>query len=606
MSKHSDEQPEKTDQTHGMMYEKIIGLGEKSIRKSYYPLLRQKINELEHEIGERKKKEAELQKNFENKNILNSLLKLSLEAIPFEDLLKLALEHILSLSWIGDRGSASFFFFDDNPSVLELKSTLSTPDFPGPSCSSVPTGNCLCGKAALEGTTFFGNHGSGETSHAHYCVPIRFEHKTLGIICIGLPENHTYDPLEEEMLTAISNTLAGIIQRNRMMDEKTKLEAQLRQTQKLEAIGTLAGGIAHDFNNLLTPILGYTEMILQDAHLDSRIAKDLSEVVKAASLAKDLVRQILTLSRQSEREVKPLQVHLVVTEALKLLRSTIPSTIQIKTKVEVSRMTVLADPAQIHQIIMNLCTNAYHAMKKTGGILAVSLKSLKIDDGLNQEDSFVLKPGHYMVLEVSDTGVGMTKTVMEKIFDPYFTTKSKEEGTGLGLSVVQGIIKSYGGNISVYSEPGRGTTFRIYLPSSQETAPEGSAISTDPLPTGSEHVLVVDDEKAIVEMISSMLTHRGYTVTGCVGSLKALGVFQENPNAFSMVITDMTMPHLNGAQLAKALRDIRPDIPMVVCTGFSDLINPEKASALGFQRFIMKPIIMRELCMAVRDVLDGK
>lgn len=586
------------------LYEKIIGLGEKSIRKSYYPLLRQKIIELELEIAEGKRKEEELHRNYENQNFLNALLKLSLEPIPLDDFFKMTLEKILSLSWMGEEGSASFFFADDNPDVFTLNGSKTATGFPGPSCNRIISGHCFCGKAAMEGKTCFGIHEGETMTHSHYCVPIRFENKTIGVICIGLPANRCYNPLEEEVLNAIANTLSGIIQRHRMMEEKSKLESQLRQTQKMEAIGSLAGGIAHDFNNLLTPILGYTEMVLLDIPQDSQIAKGLEQVLKAAGLAKDLVRQILTLSRQSKYELKPLRISLVANEALKLLRSTLPSTIQIKNKIEESDRTVFADPTQIHQVIMNLCTNSFHAMKKTGGILAVSLKTVQIDSEHILLQPLILEPGSYQVLEVSDTGMGMSKSVMEKIFDPYFTTKSKDEGTGLGLSVVHGIIKSYGGHITVYSEPGHGTTFHVYLPCSEESSLPTTEIAPPPIPSGTEHIMVVDDEKDIVELIGAMLRARGYSVTGCVGSLDALGVFQKNPGAYALVITDMTMPHMTGAQLSKALRSIRPHIPLIVCTGFSELINEKKAAALGFQKFLMKPIIMRELCQTVRDVLD--
>ncbi len=587
------------------LYERIIGLGEKSIRKSYYPLLRQKIGELEKEIAEGKRKEDELRKNYENQNFLNDLLKLSLDPIPLDDFFEMTLEKILALSWIGEKASAAFFFSDDAHDEFKLNCAKTLSGFPGPSCSRVRSGHCLCGQTALKGETCFGNHGDGESAHGHYCVPIRLENRTIGVLCIGLPSEHGFEPMEAEVLTAIANTLSGIIQRNRVTVEKTKLESLLRQTQKMEAIGSLAGGIAHDFNNLLTPILGYAEMALQDLGPGSPLVRNLSEVVRAAGLAKDLVRQILTLSRQSKFELQPVRMHLVVNEALKLLKSTIPSTIQIKNQLEKSDRTVLADPTQIHQVIMNLCTNAYHAMKKTGGILAVSLKTIHIDDTEKHLQSMMLEPGPYQVLDVSDTGTGMNRAVMEKIFDPYFTTKSKNEGTGLGLSVVQGIINSCGGHITVYSEPGRGATFRVYLPCSSENTSEKSPEIQTPMPTGTEHIMVVDDEKTIVDLMIAMLKARGYTVTGCVGSLQALGVFQENPHRFDLVVTDMTMPHMTGAQLAKALRTIRPDIPLIVCTGFSDLINEKKAAAMGFQRYLMKPVILRDLCQSVRDVLDG-
>ncbi|MBU1168660.1 MAG: response regulator [Proteobacteria bacterium] len=604
--------PSDGDDSRTKLYEKIIGLGEKSIRKSYYPLLRQKIieleksnRELEREIFERKQKEEALRRNYENQTILNDLLKLSLDAIPQKDVFQVTLDKILSLSWLDNKGSASFYFVDDDPEYLVLKNTKTLENKSRPDCQRIPFGHCLCGTAANTGKTIFGHHDDNPSEpHGHYCVPIRLANRTIGVLCIVLPLNHTYDSEEEDVLGAIANTLAGIIQRNQMIEEKTSLESQLRQTQKMEAIGALAGGIAHDFNNLLTPILGYTELALQELPKDSSMALDLVEVVKAAGLAKDLVRQILTLSRQSKHELKPLRIHLVVNEALKLLKSSIPSTIEIRNMVEESNRTVLADPTQIHQVIMNLCTNAYHAMKTKGGIMAVRLSHIEIDDENKKVDSLLLSPGDYVALEVSDTGNGMTKAIQEKIFDPYFTTKSKNEGTGLGLSVVHGIIKNYGGHITVYSEPDQGTTFRVYLPCTEISRDSDMEKIFDPIPGGDEHILVVDDEKPIVDITSAILRNHGYTVTSCTGSLEALKVFQQSPLDFDLVITDMTMPQMTGAQLAIKLRAIRPEIGMILCTGFSELINEKKAESFGFNKFLMKPIIMRDLCHSVRGVLD--
>lgn len=596
------------------LYEKIIGLGEKSIRKSYYPLLRQKITELEKSnldleraLEEHRKTGEELRRKIENQNILNELLRLSLEPMPLEDLFRMTMDSILSLSWIGKKASAAVFFQGENQDGLVLNDVKTVSGFPGPSCTHVEPGRCFCGEAALNGRPCFGIHNQGPMAHGHYCVPIRLEHKTIGVICLALPGDHPYDPAEEDLLCAISNTLAGIIQKKMVMEEKRQLENQLRQTQKMEAIGTLAGGIAHDFNNLLTPILGYTEMVLQDAPKDSTMAANLAEVLKAAGHAKGLVRQILSLSRQSRYEVKPLRLEDVVGDALKLLRSTIPSTIEIRHRLSADNRTVTADTTQVHQVIMNLCTNAFHAMKNTGGVLSVNLLSTEIspDSKINRQDR-ILEPGPYQVIEVSDTGTGMDKAVMERIFDPYFTTKGSGEGTGLGLSVVHGIIKNYGGAITVHSKPGQGTTFRVYLPCSNTPFMDETKDVTEPVPRGTERILVVDDETAIVDLVSSMLKSRGYTVTGCAECSAALNLFRKDPQAFDLVITDMTMPHMTGIQLAQALRAIRPDIPLIVCTGFSELIDEAKALDLGFQKFLMKPIVRRDLCRTVRDVLDQR
>ena len=400
-----------------------------------------------------------------------------------------------------------------------------------------------------------------------------------------------------------SNELLSIIYIARDITELKALEQQLRQAQKMEAIGTLAGGIAHDFNNILTPVLGYSEIISESLPADSSLAELSREILKAGRRARDLVKQILTFSRQADQERSPLKLQLVIKEALKLLRSSLPSSIQIKQEITTEAM-VLADPTMIHQVLMNLCTNAYHAMRETGGTLAVSLTEVAIsaDDYVTE---LHLKPGAYLRLEVSDTGCGMPHHLLERIFEPYFTTKAKGEGTGLGLSVVHGIVTSLGGHITVYSEPGKGSTFHVYLPKCPEKKGETEATPAGtPLPTGHEHILVVDDEKVIAELMQKTLEGLGYRVSTCIDSRQALKQFEAQPASFDLVITDMTMPHLNGAELAQQLLAIRPGLPIILCTGFSEIINEEKAWALGIRRLLMKPVLRDELARVLRQVLD--
>ena len=381
-----------------------------------------------------------------------------------------------------------------------------------------------------------------------------------------------------------------------------KMETQLQQAQKMEAIGTLAGGIAHDFNNILSPIIGYTEMTMDDALENNTVRKNLKEILRSALRARDLVQQILTFSRQQDQELKPLKVQLVIREALKLIRSSLPTTIEIHQNIEKDCGPVMADPTQIHQIIMNLCTNAYHAMDETGGVLEVNLKEveLTVDDliGLDME------PGPYLCLKVSDTGLGMDQAVVERIFDPYFTTKEKDRGTGLGLAVVHGIVKSYKGDIRVYSEPGKGTVFHVYIPriNGADVSPE--TVTDKALPTGHECVLLVDDEKQIVSLEKKVLERLGYHVTAQTSSIDALETFREQPDKFDIVITDMTMPNMTGDRLAAELIKIRPDIPVAICTGFSEKISRKKADVLGIKGFLMKPIVMLELATTIRKILD--
>ena len=385
-------------------------------------------------------------------------------------------------------------------------------------------------------------------------------------------------------------------------EDRSRLEAQLRQAQKMEAIGTLAGGIAHDFNNILVPILGYTEIVLEQMEPDSQLANDLRQVITATGRARELVRQILAFSRQGEQEIKPLRVQAVVKETLKLLRASMPATIEIKEEIENECEPVLADPIQIQQVVMNLCTNAYQAMREKGGVLSVSLGTVELS-----VDAVLHKPlaggGRYVCLTVSDTGPGISKAIQERIFEPYFTTKRQGEGTGLGLAVVHGIVKGLSGDISVRSEPGQGCAFRVLLPVATSKAQEKNE-DPGPLAMGNERVLLVDDDPGIVRLVHMQLAGLGYRVTDFTDSCQAAAAFASQPDDFDVVVTDMTMPGKTGAELAREVLRLRPSMPVVLCTGFSELISAEQAQGIGIRRFIMKPVIRRELAEAVRGALD--
>ncbi len=382
-----------------------------------------------------------------------------------------------------------------------------------------------------------------------------------------------------------------------------RLEAQLLQAQKMEAIGTLAGGIAHDFNNILSSVIGYTELALEEVSKGGLLHSNLQEVLKAGRRARDLVRQILAFSRQSDQELKPLEVSPIIKETLKLLRASLPSTINIKQHMGANLGTVMTDPTQVNQILMNLCTNAAHAMGENGGTLEVNLE--KVGNGTDVGVRFAgLSPGPYLKLTVSDNGHGMAPEVKERIFDPYFTTKEKGEGTGLGLAMVHGIVKSHGGTITVYSEPEMGSTFHVYLPI-RETETDQDTGSEETIPTGSERILFVDDEQPIVDIAKQMVEQLGYSMVTRTSSLEALELFRAKPDEFDLVITDMTMPNMTGEELANELMFIRPDIPIILCTGFSRSVTEKKAKAMGIQAFILKPILRQELAETIRRVLDG-
>ena len=408
-------------------------------------------------------------------------------------------------------------------------------------------------------------------------------------------------PIEVGSRSLLHSMVYDITQRIKMMEEKEKLQKQLIQGQKMEAIGQLAGGIAHDFNNILSAVIGYTELTLDDVERGSIIERNLQEVYTAGKRAKDLIRQILAFARQSEEETRPIQVDAIAEEVLKFIRSSIPATIEIRKNME-SDSLIMGNATQVHQVLMNLCTNAAHAMEDEGGILEVSLKDVTINGSIGVQD-LGLKPGNYIEIKVSDTGTGISPDILDSIFNPYFTTKGPGEGTGMGLSVVHGIIDNYGGNISVDSTLGKGTVFTIHLPVTLKQEKHRPYQSED-LPAGTERILFVDDELTIAEMGSQTLESLGYSVTARTSSLEALELVRSKPSEFDLIITDMTMPNMTGDKLAVELMKIRPDIPVILCTGYSKKISEKSAIDIGIKAFVYKPVVKADLAKTVRKVLN--
>ncbi len=385
--------------------------------------------------------------------------------------------------------------------------------------------------------------------------------------------------------------------------ERKSMERRLQQAQKMEAIGTLAGGIAHDFNNILSPMVGFAELLKDDISADSPLQASIDQILHAAFRARDLVQQILAFSRQADQVIKPVKLQLIVREALKLIRSSIPTTIDIESDIDPHCGVVVADPTQVHQIVMNLATNAYHAMEETGGHLKVILKQVHMD--LDKTNYIHLNPGEYACLVVADTGTGIEKDNLDKIFDPYFTTKAKDKGTGLGLSVVQGIVKGAGGELHIDSQPGQGTEVQIYLPVMELRSEKDAPQTAEGIKGGHEKILLVDDEEAIVNIHQLMLTRLGYQVTTRTSSVEALAALKANPDAFDLIVTDMTMPNMTGIQLSDEIKQIREELPVILCTGFSNQINDEKCKSLGIQGYLMKPLILKDLASTIRKVLDN-
>ena len=407
---------------------------------------------------------------------------------------------------------------------------------------------------------------------------------------------------QEGNIIGLIGVSRNITELKRVEEEKKALQKHLAQAQKMESIGTLAGGIAHDFNNILSSVLGYTELALQDAEENSEQQSHLKQVLTAGNRAKDLVRQILAVARKSDEEIKPLKLGKLVSEVIKFIRSTTPTTIEIVQSIE-NNSPIMASPTQMHQVLMNLCTNATHAMQENGGVLEVTLNDVAYTNELR---TLGLDPNIdiYIKLTVSDTGTGIDPAIMENIFEPYFTTKGIGGGTGLGLAMVKGIIEGYGGQIRVTSIPDQKTTFTVYLPTTTQKISKDYHHKSPPQ-RGDEHILIVDDEPAVAKMESEILGSLGYTVTTKTDSRESLEFFKKESNGIDLVITDMTMPQITGDILATELRKIRPEIPIILCTGYSSRINKESAKDLGINAFIDKPFSQSDIADVIRNVLDG-
>ncbi|MDJ0883203.1 MAG: response regulator [Desulfobacterales bacterium] len=411
--------------------------------------------------------------------------------------------------------------------------------------------------------------------------------------------------IEYDNQPAVLTIARDITERIEAEKEKAKLRSQLRQAQKMEAIGTLAGGIAHDFNNILQSIFGYTEIASIHASQGKDPNEALDNILTASQRAKGLINQILSFSRQSEQEKQTVQINLIVKEVLKLIRASLPATIEIKGRNLNSDAVVEADPIQIHQVMMNLCSNAHHAMREGGGVLEVKLSDIDIDREKAAQCGGI-QEGPYIELTIRDSGHGIPTEYMDRIFDPYFTSKEKGEGTGLGLAVVHGIISSHGGAITVESEISKGTAFHVIFPKKNKISAQDkpAAVDAPGRQEGTERILFIDDEPALIDIGKEILSTLGYDVTPCTASDEALDLFKANPERFDLVITDLTMPKMTGDLLAQELMRMRPEIPVILFTGYSDLVSRERFNKLGIRDCLMKPLTRKDLAESIRRVLD--
>ncbi len=431
-------------------------------------------------------------------------------------------------------------------------------------------------------------------------APIRYHRKKDGTVFpVEITARHFVWKNKDVHVAAIRD----ITQRIEADRTKDSLETQLRQAQKMESLGTLAGGIAHDFNNILSAIIGYTELAMFDKTNSNPSQTHLEQVLKASQRAKNLVSQILAFSRQAKSEFAPVQVGVIVKETVKMLKATLPASILIDTDIKTNGV-VLGDANQLHQVVMNLCTNAYQAMKASEGCLGIELTEENLDHSISRNKD--LLPGPYLKLSVYDTGVGMDKETIQRIFEPYFTSKESGEGTGLGLSVVYGIVEAHKGTMVVQSEIGKGSSFSVYLPRIKKSQAGRQPDHSDAVVAqGHQKVLYIDDEPDLANMIEFMLRRTGYRVTTRTSALEALELFKKNPGRFDLVITDLNMPNLSGDRLAKRMIEIRPDLPIILCTGFSDRLTQQDLTAAGIRAVALKPLLRADLVKVIQDALRG-
>ncbi len=565
---------------------RIIGLGERTARKSYYPQLRQRLREL---------KQSELR--------YRALFEFSPTSMWEEDFSRLKV-HFDHLKAQGIRDFQAYFrenpeeivrcirkvrIRDVNKATLALYEADSKEELMANLHRILPISDRNVIKDEL---VAMATRGHFEIECVNRTLRGRTRHLMI---------RSSIPPGYENTWAKVFVSAFDLTGRIQAEEEKKKLERQLRQAQKMEAVGTLAGGIAHDFNNILSAVIGFTEMVIDDAPPASPLRHNMEQVLQAGMRAKQLVQQILAFSRQSDQELRPVKLKRVITEACKLLRASLPATIGIRTRLRTDAFT-LGDPTQMHQVLMNLGTNAGHAMRERGGTLTIELAEVA-DAAAWRRHHPELTAEAYVRLTVSDSGSGIPAAIIDRIFDPFFTTKELTEGTGMGLAVVHGIVTSHKGLITVTSRPETGTTFTILLP--QIVAPmQNRRPSVGDLPTGREHILFVDDEAALVDMSTQLLERLGYRVTARTSSREALAKFSAAPQDVDLVITDMTMPQLTGKELAAAMLQIRPDLPIILCTGFSEIITEEAAQQVGIKAFTLKPIIMKELAETIRRVLD--
>lgn len=522
----------------------IVGLGERSIRKSYYPELKAKIKDLD-------------QQRVFFQSILNS--------IP---------DGVVVMDPSGKIRQA-------NPALCRMFG-YSNEELAGLDPSVLYENNCAIFR-----------HDDFPTT---WCR--RFVRKD-GRVFLGETLNSEIRDDQGGLLGTLE-LIRDVSERLKVIRQQRQLEEQLRQSQKMAAIGTLAGGIAHDFNNLLAAILGYAELALLKLPPGGALQREIRQILKAGGKASELVNQILAFSRKETTKRIPIQPGVLIKEVIKLLLGTIPSTITIRERIAATDRMILANPTQLHQVVMNLCTNAFHAMEEQGGEMTLSLESVRKLLREKEEER------EWIRISVADNGCGIEPATLERIFEPYFTTKPSGKGTGMGLAVVHGIVESHGGRIEVKSTVGQGTTVQVYFPVVAGVEAQRPRKEEQSLVGGDESILVVDDEQMVADYLKGFLEQLGYRITICNDGSSALALFEHNPQAFDLVITDQTMPGKTGFEMARNMLALRPDLPIILCSGYSSALSPEWVAKAGIREFMMKPVSLHDLAPVIRAVLPNR
>ena len=556
--------------------------------------------------------EAELHSNYFTQTAITMILNESLENIPLELVLQKVLNMILSIPGLSFESVGSMYLVENESGCLVIKARYNLPEQVNNLCAHLPSGKCLCGQTALTQKIRFIDHidecheicYEGMAPHGHYFVPIVFCGRTLGIINIYLQEGHIRDEKEEEFLRAVADTLSGIIVRRQAEDERERMHAQLLQAQKMEAIGQLAGGIAHDFNNILTAMMGYAHILKTKMREDDPLRTYADHVLSLSDRAASLTQSLLAFSRKQVMNPRATDMNEIIRTVERLLLRIIGEDIQPRTVLSEKDLIVMADHGQIEQVLMNLATNARDAMPE-GGSLTIGTETMDIDDEFIKEHGFG-KKGPYALVSITDTGMGMDRETREKIFEPFFTTKEVGKGTGLGLSMVYGIVKQHDGFINVYSEPGKGTTFRIYLPLIQEKmgVEEAKSDVLNPPETGTETILLAEDEKVVREFIKKLLEDYGYKVIEAIDGGDAINRFKLYKDKIQFVLLDIIMPEKNAREVYENIRQINPNIKALFMSGYTaDMMLKKRILEDGFD-FIEKPLSPTKLLRKVREILD--